>query len=54
MKAVKFTAPATVGTLYNPGDVAGFDDDVADNLVAAKVAEPVEGKPEPKKAGGEK
>ncbi|MBB3267591.1 hypothetical protein FHW79_005252 [Azospirillum sp. OGB3] len=49
MKAVKFKEPATVGTLYNAGEVARFATDVADALVKAKVAEEV--RAEAKKAG---
>ncbi len=45
--AVKFLMPHTVGTLYNEGEVAGFDRSTEDALVKAKIAEPV--KAEPKK-----
>jgi len=44
MKAVKFLMPFTVGALYNAGEVAGFDDAVADDLIARKIAEAVKGK----------
>lgn len=51
MKAVKFLMPHTVGALYNEGEVAGFDDDVADDLIERKIAEPVKGgKPAPETA----
>ncbi len=41
MKAVKFLMPFTVGALYNEGEVAGFADDVAADLIERKIAEPV-------------
>lgn len=41
MKAIKFLAAATVGTLYNEGEVAGFEDHVADDLIEQGVAEEV-------------
>lgn len=41
MKAVKFLMPWTVGALYNEGEVAGFEDDVADDLIERKIAEAV-------------
>lgn len=51
MKAVKFLMPYTLGALYNEGEVAGFDDDMADDLIARKIAEPAKvpakGKPSP-------
>ncbi len=43
MKAVKFLMPFTVGALYNEGEVAGFEDAVADDLIERKIAEPVKG-----------
>ena len=39
MKAVKFLMPHTIGTLYNEGEVAGFEDDVAADLIERKIAE---------------
>ncbi|EHM01417.1 hypothetical protein HMPREF9946_02156 [Acetobacteraceae bacterium AT-5844] len=33
MKTVTFLVPTRVGTLYNAGDVAGFEPEVADKLV---------------------
>lgn len=54
MKAVKFLMPFTVGALYNEGEVAGFEDAVADDLIERKIAEPVKtaakGKPSPDEA----
>ncbi|WP_066526674.1 hypothetical protein [Erythrobacter sp. CCH5-A1] len=41
MKAVKFLMPFIVGALYNEGEVAGFEDAVADDLIERKIAEPV-------------
>lgn len=41
MKAVKFLMPYTLGALYNEGEVAGFEDAVADDLIARKIAEAV-------------
>jgi hypothetical protein len=41
MKAVKFLMPFTVGALYNEGEVAGFEDAVANDLIERKIAEPV-------------
>lgn len=41
MKAVKFLMPFTVGALYNEGEVAGFDEATADDLIKRKIAEPV-------------
>lgn len=43
MKAVKFLMPYTLGALYNEGEIAGFEDGVADDLIARKIAEPVKG-----------
>jgi hypothetical protein len=40
MKAVKFLMPYTLGALYNEGEVAGFDDDIAADLIERKIAEP--------------
>lgn len=48
MKAVKFLMPWTVGALYNEGEVAGFEDAVADDLIERKIAEAVKtGKAKP-------
>ena len=44
MKAVKFLMPHTVGSLYNEGEIAGFEDDVADDLIERKIAEAVKSK----------
>jgi hypothetical protein len=44
MKAVKFIVDHTVGALYNAGEIAGFEDDVADDLIKREIAEPVKGK----------
>lgn len=44
MKAIKFLTACTVGSLYNKGEVAGFEDAVADDLIERKIA--VEVKPE--------
>lgn len=41
MKVVKFRMTHTVGALYNEGEVAGFEDAVADDLIARKIAEAV-------------
>lgn len=41
MKAVKFLMPFTVGALYNEGEIAGFEDAVAADLIERKIAEPV-------------
>jgi hypothetical protein len=51
MKTVKFLMPHTVGSLYNEGEVAGFEDDVADDLIDRKIAEAhkVEAKANPAK-----
>jgi len=43
MKAVKFLMSHTLGALYNKDEVAGFPDDVADDLIKRKIAEPVKG-----------
>ncbi len=43
MKAVKFLMPYTLGALYNEGEVAGFEADIADDLIARKIAEAVKG-----------
>jgi hypothetical protein len=37
-KTLTFLAATRAGTLYNRGDVAGFDDDVANRLVAQGLA----------------
>lgn len=51
MKAVKFLMPHTVGALYNTGEIAGFSDAIADDLVKREIAElvksPPKGKPSP-------
>lgn len=39
--AVKFLTPTQVGTLYNEGEIASFDDKTEDELIKAKVAEAV-------------
>lgn len=44
MKAVKFLTDHRVGALYNEGEIAGFEDDVADDLIEREIAEPVKGK----------
>jgi len=52
MKAVRFLVPYTIGTLYNPGEVAGFDAALADSLIKRGIAEPVKDKaPKAKGAG---
>lgn len=43
MKAIKFLMPFTLGALYNEGEVAGFDDEIADDLIKRKIAEPAKG-----------
>jgi hypothetical protein len=45
MKVVKFLQPVTLGTTYNPDEMAGFDDDVAKGLIEQKLAEEVKSKP---------
>jgi hypothetical protein len=39
MKAIKFLSAATVGTIYNKDEIAGFEDSVADDLIAQGAAE---------------
>lgn len=39
MKAIKFLSACTVGALYNAGEVAGFEDAVADDLIERGIAE---------------
>ena len=39
MKTVKFLIPHTIGALYNEGEIAGFEDDLADELIERKIAE---------------
>jgi len=39
--AVKFLKPTQVGTLYNEGEVAGFDEETEVKLIEAEVAEAV-------------
>lgn len=52
MKVLKMLEPVTVGTVYGPGDVAGFEDAVADDLIARKLATPVaKGNPSADKGG---
>lgn len=41
MKAVKFLMPWTVGALYNEGEVAGFSEAVAADLIERGIAEDV-------------
>lgn len=43
--AVKFLQSANVGTLYNEGEVAGFDAKTEAALIKDKIAEPVKTKP---------
>lgn len=43
MKAVKFLMPYTLGALYNEGEIAGFSDEIAADLIERKIAEPVKG-----------
>lgn len=38
-KTVKFLMPYTVGALYNEGEVAGFDETLADELIERGIAE---------------
>lgn len=49
MKAVKFLMAYTVGTLYAEGEIAGFHDPVADELIERGIAEEA-----PAKKGGKK
>ncbi len=42
--AVKFLKPAQVGTLYNKGEIAGFDAEIERQLIEAKVAIEVKSK----------
>lgn len=42
--AVKFLTSAQVGTLYNEGEIAAFDDETEAKLIEAKVAEAVKAK----------
>ncbi len=44
MKAIKFLAACTVGALYNEGEVAGFEDAVADDLIKRGLAEAAKAK----------
>lgn len=46
--AVKFLKPCQQGTLYNEGEIAGFDKETEERLIEQKFAEPV------KPAKGEK
>lgn len=39
-KAVVFLVAHTLGSLYNAGDVAGFEDDTADDLIKRGIAAP--------------
>jgi len=41
MKTVKFLMPYTVGALYNEGEIAGFDEAIAKDLIEREIAEPV-------------
>lgn len=43
MTAVKFLMPYTLGALYNEGEVAGFEAEIADDLIERKIAEPAKG-----------
>ena len=43
MKAVKFLMPYTLGALYNEGEVAGFEEAIANDLIERRIAEPVKG-----------
>lgn len=58
MKAVKFLTDHRVGALYNEGEIAGFEDSVADDLIEREIAELVKGKakadPAAEKAAAEK
>lgn len=47
--AVKFTKTTQVGTLYNEGEIAGFDDETEKQLVDAGVAEPLKAEKAPAK-----
>lgn len=38
MKTVKFLMPHTVGALYNTDEIAGFSDEIADDLIERKIA----------------
>lgn len=42
--AVKFLTAHTVGTCYAPGEIAGFERGIEDDLVKRKIAEPLSGK----------
>ena len=42
--AVKFLTATQVGTLYNEGEIASFDEKTEEELIKAKVAEAVKGK----------
>lgn len=48
-KAVVFLAAHTLGTLYNVGDVAGFESEVADDLIKRGIAEDAKNKGKPAK-----
>lgn len=44
LMAVKFTRPYTVGTMFNKGEVAGFDPAVAEGLIKAGHAVAADGR----------
>lgn len=44
MKAVKFNHEHRVGALYAEGEIAGFEDEVADDLIAREIAVEVKAK----------
>lgn len=44
MKAIKFLTACTVGALYNEGEIAGFEDAVADDLIKRGLAEAAKAK----------
>lgn len=49
MPTVKFLMSYTIGALYNEGEIAGFDEDTAKDLIDRGIAEAVKtGKPDPK------
>ena len=45
--AVRFLTAHTLGSLYNQGEVAGFDDDTEADLIKRGIAELAKGKPSP-------
>lgn len=50
MKAIKFLVATTVGALYNAGEIAGFDEKIADDLIEQGAA--IEVKVEKPKGSG--